>query len=308
MNSRASDKVLVFSEEYSRITKGLVLVWMTHAATASSKRQVDILLNGEHWALDEAITAFQANTSVAVDRLPFSMPSTLLQRALSGEHCSSVMRAAKIVVGQALNLLFSPLIILYLCQRLRRLRPRAVFSHSGGWPAGDLCRWIICAAWLAKVPKRILIIHSHPVEEFGLWYVASAPLRFGRAWSIDRCATSIVAVSDSVKAALASKVFERPVLRIHNGINPSAGEPRSIPSSTNLDWHPSGLVVGFVGALYPMKGVHVLLDAFRSVNVPCELALLGPAVGPAEYVRSLQRRANLCPNTVSFSWLSRRCR
>jgi teichuronic acid biosynthesis glycosyltransferase TuaC len=119
-----------------------------------------------------------------------------------------------------------------------------------------------------------------------------------RVWSIEKCATSIVTVSDSVKASLESEVFKRPVIRIHNGIQLSSLVPGSLSYASHLDWHPSGLIVGFVGALYPLKGPHVLLDAFRLVDAPCELALLGPA--DQEYLKSLQERARLCGNKVSF--------
>ncbi len=298
MNNATTDKVLVFSEEYIRVTKGLFAVWTTHVSAASRNRSVDILLNRAHWALDEVKAAFRPNTRVAVHRLPFSMPSALLVQWFSAFDRSWVLRGARFALGEWLNLFSGPFVILYFYRHLRKRRPCAVFSHAGGWPAGPLCRWIIYAAALARVPTRVFIIHNFPKEVGGIaWGFLARSVRLLRAWLIEKCATSIVTVSDSVKASLESRVFKRPVVRIHNGIQLPPLEPL-VPGSGHPDWHPTGLTVGFVGALYPLKGPHVLLDAFRFVDTSCELALLGPA--DPEYLKTLQQRARLCANTVSF--------
>ncbi len=295
----ATDKVLVFSEEYARVTKGLFAVWTTHASATSRKLHTDIVVNRGHWGLEEVKAAFRGNPRVAVHCLPFSMPSALVVRALSAFDRLWVLRASRFALGELLNLFFCPLVIFYFYRFLRKIQPRAVFSHAGGWPAGPLCRWIIYAAALAGVPARILIIHNFPKEVGGsVWGLLARPLRLLRAWSIQELATSIVTVSDSVKASLESKVFKRPVVRIHNGIQLSAHQPALVSGSGHPDWRPAGLTVGFVGALYRLKGPHVLLDAFRLVDAPCELALLGPA--DPEYLKSLQQRAGLCVNRVSF--------
>src|ERR1700728_111790 len=294
-------KTLIFSEEYVKITKGMFVVWTNYAREAAKTRQVAILLNREHWAFAEAEGAARSGQQVVVQRLPFDMPSTWLRRVLSAQRRPFAIRAPVYALGQTLNFTLSPLIILYLYARLRQIRPQAVFSHNGGWPAGPLWRWIMYAARLAQVPKRILVIHNYPRKETSiLESLLVAPLRFCSAQLVGRCATSIVTVSDSVKAVLEYEVFRRPVIRIHNGIDVSALEGRSERCATALQWDPAGLVVGFVGALYPRKGAHVLIEAFRSVQTPCELALLGPGVGPPQYLSSLRERAGLCANKVSF--------
>jgi hypothetical protein len=66
-----ADKIIIFSEEYIKITKGMFVIWMNHPCEASKRRQVDILLNHEHWALDEAKEVCQAN---AVNVKYFSYP------------------------------------------------------------------------------------------------------------------------------------------------------------------------------------------------------------------------------------------
>jgi len=287
--------VLIFSEEYTKVTKGMCVVWTNHACETSKDRRVQVLLNAEHWAFEETRDLFGENAQVTVHRLPLLLPSSVLKRIFEACDPVWVLRASRFMFGQLLDLLFSPLIVFYLFARLRRARLSAVFSHNGGWPAGRLCRWIIVAAMLAGVPKRILIIHSHPAHPVRLLQL---PFRLMQARLMDRCATSIVTVSDSVKAALESGVFRSPVLRIHNGLKLTRSVRGTGRYVRPLEWTPSGVTVGFVGAIYPYKGLHVLLDAFRLVEVPCELALLGPA--DRRYLRFLQLQAEVCANKVSF--------
>lgn len=287
-------KIVVYTEEYVKVTKGLFNVWLNHASEASKKHRVEALLNHEHWGYAESMA--ELGTGAAVQRLPFDLPSTLLNRAIRVDGRARPLRTARNALGLALNLALSPLIILYLCAHLRRIRPDAIFSHSGGWPIGPLSRWIIVAAALARVPARVLIIHNYPLKNIPPYL---APLHFLQTRLMDACATSIVAVSDSLKIALENAGIKHPLVRIHNGIQtaPSAHMARS--DGPPLDWQPSGLTIGFVGALIESKGPHVLLDAFRLIKTPCELVLLGPAGDPG-YLKSLEGRAGLCTNKASF--------
>lgn len=292
-------KILIFSEEYIKVTKGMFVVWRNHASEASKRFAVDILLNNEHWAVDEVVKEFGANANVNLHQLPFKMPSTLVKALFGWCEQFWILRAGRHALGQCLNLIISPLIIIYLALRLRQIKPSAIFSHNGGWPAGVLCRWIIVAAFLARVPKRILIIHSHPYNYKSIVLrTLFSPIRLMQSRSMDFCATSIVTVSGSVKASLTGDVFYRSVVRIYNGIPSIEQLPNVLSDIPSLDWQPSGAVVGFVGALYPHKGPHVLLDAFKIVDIPCELALLGPA--EPFYLKTLQQKAELCTNKVSF--------
>jgi teichuronic acid biosynthesis glycosyltransferase TuaC len=289
--------VLVFSEEYTKLTKGMYVVWMTHALGVARDRRVNVLLNREHWALKEAPPLLTANPRITFGSLPFRMPGPALIGGLGARRAPWIWRAARFALHEAANAIASPFVIFYLYRRLRRIRPCALFSHAGGWPAGPLCRWIIYAGALARVPSRVLIIHNYPAKRPGrLWGLMAALPRWLQARGISRCTTAIVTVSDSVRTSLEAQVFKSALLRIHNGIVLSPAGP--VGSQSGLNWRPEGPTIGFVGALYPLKGPHVLLDAFRLVDASCELALLGPAE-PA-YLQDLQRRARLCANKVSF--------
>ena len=50
--------------------------------------------------------------------------------------------------------------ILYLYKVLKTNKVHTIFSHNGGWPGGTLNRLIIYAGFLAKIKKRVLVIHS----------------------------------------------------------------------------------------------------------------------------------------------------
>jgi len=54
-------KILVFSEEYIKITKGMFVVWVNQARETSKRCHVDILLNNEHWAIDEVKEVFHSS-------------------------------------------------------------------------------------------------------------------------------------------------------------------------------------------------------------------------------------------------------
>lgn len=291
-------RILIFSEEYRKITKGLFVVWRNHVNEASKRYFVHAMLNHEHSVHEEAREAFSTNTQVRFHRLPLLLPGAWIRRAFRLDEMFWPLRIMGILLGRFLNLVMSPLVILYLALRLRQFHLGAVFCHNGGWPGSELCRWMIVAAMLVRIPKRIIIIHNYPAKAgHPVSRLLLAPFRIAQARLVDYCATSIVTVSDSVKKTLEGAVFAHPVLRVHNGIPPllPAFSRFGMPP---LEWQPSGVVVGFVGALYPLKGPHVLLDAFKRVEVPCELALLGPA--DQQYLQSLKQRAQLCTNKVSF--------
>ena len=125
--------------------------------------------------------------------------------------------------------------------RFKKISLDALFIHNGGWPAGRLCRWMTFIALLARVPSRNFIVHNFPWKKYSVLKSIFLSWSWVWAWVVDKCATSIVTVSDSVKAEL-EKVFRQPVLRIHNGIDLSSED---CSDSSPLPWCPSGSVVGF---------------------------------------------------------------
>ena len=113
--------ILIFSEEYSKLTKGMFRVWAAQAGEASKKHQVHILLNREHWAFDEVQEKFCSNNQILVHRLPFNMPETIFRNFLGLEYLASGKLSLLKLGGRALNYLFFPLIIFYMVLYLLEL-------------------------------------------------------------------------------------------------------------------------------------------------------------------------------------------
>ena len=291
--------VLIFSEEYVKLTKGMSLVWRNHANETSQHFIVNILLNKEHWVAPELANDFGSNPNVRIHRLPFNMPSTTLSRKIFRSNNAAILNFTWTKFCRLMNLCFSPFIVTYLAVWLHRQNLRAIYSHTGGWPAGDLGRWIMISAFLARIPNRIFIIHSHPVIIYNRFKkFLFIPFRYMQKLIVNVCSTSIVTVSDSAKFAL-DAIFDRPVVRIHNGIpllqKPSSGVDLE---NTPLSWQPVGKCIGFVGAIYPYKGPQVLIDAFSLVDLACELAFMGPA--EPVLLKELQHKAQFLNNKVTF--------
>jgi teichuronic acid biosynthesis glycosyltransferase TuaC len=284
--------IQIFAEEYTKVTKGTFLVWLNYIRVKKKKHRISILLNKEHW-INEKYLKTLINNNIAFKKLPFLMPSTFLKLLMQSINKILILRALRFLLGQVINIITLPLILIYLIIYLRTKNLDAIFCHNGGWPGGVLCRWIIIAAKFAGVRKRVLVIHSHP-SEHGFFL---KPLRLLQACIIDFFSTEIVTVSDSVKKVLSSKVFKSKIIRIYNGIH-----FRSLNNNSNrnisLNWKPKKIAIGYLGALSFNKGCHILIKAFKKINLPCELAFMGPS--EKECLIYLQKQAKLCKNKVSF--------
>ena len=284
--------IQIFAEEYTKVTKGTFLVWLNYIKVKKKKHRISILLNKEHWVNEKYLKTL-INNNIAFKKLPFLMPSTFFKLLLHSINKIWILRALRFLLGQIINIITSPLILIYLIKYLHSKKIDAIFCHNGGWPGGALCRWVIIAAKFSGVRKRVLIIHSHPSKHsFFL-----KPLRLLQAYIIDFFATEIVTVSDSVKQVLSSKVFKSKIIKIYNGIH-----FRSFNNNSNrnisLNWKPKKIAIGYLGALSFNKGCHILIRAFKKINLNCELAFMGPP--EKECLIYLQKQAKLCKNKVSF--------
>jgi glycosyltransferase involved in cell wall biosynthesis len=65
-----------------------------------------------------------------------------------------------------------------------------------------------------------------------------------------------------------------------------------------LGWKPKKIAIGYLGALSFNKGCHILMKAFKKINLSCELVFMGP---PEKNCLSyLQKEAKSFKNKVSF--------
>ena len=179
------------------------------------------------------------------------------------------------------------MIIFKLFLILKSENKKTLISHNGGLPGSTLCRWIIIASYFYKLKNRIFVIHSHPPPKYKNIF------NWFQIKSLEFYSTKIVTVSDSVKLALEEKGFKKFIefiteLKIKNSL-----------LKKKLNWQPSERVIGFVGNLTYEKGVHILIKAFMSVNIPnVELALLGPI--DKSFLPYLKDLAKSCDKKVSF--------
>jgi glycosyltransferase involved in cell wall biosynthesis len=284
-------RILIFAEEYTKVTKGTFSVWLNYIKVRKKKHKIFILLNKEHWVTEKYLKTLVNN--IAFKKLPFLMPSTFLKLLMFLINKIWILRAFRFLLGQTINLVISPIILLYFIIYLRSKKIDAIFSHSGGWPAGTLCRWIIIAAKFASVRKRVFIIHSFPIK-FNFFL---KPLRVLQAYIIDFFATEIVTVSDSVKEVLSREIFNSKIIKIYNGIDFRYLNNYS-SKNISLGWKPKKIAIGYLGALSFNKGCHILMKAFKKINLSCELVFMGP---PEKNCLSyLQKEAKFLKNKVSF--------
>jgi teichuronic acid biosynthesis glycosyltransferase TuaC len=160
--------------------------------------------------------------------------------------------------------------LLYLIYWFNRERFDGVLSHIGGWPAGELNRLAIYAAWITGIHKRYLVIHNEP-------RTFPAPLNyFLRIYSrgMERICTRIITVSNSCRDSLLTNSGFNTIEVIYNGL--SLKNNNGIVIDDGIPpWDKKYLTIGFVGEIHPRKGVHILIDALKHVETLCELVIVG---------------------------------
>ena len=280
--------IIIFAEEYKKTTKGTFLVWSSYAEEASKKHEITIILNNEHWCFEEITKHFHNNPNIKIKLIDFSLLST----KIFNYGYKFKLRLITILLNFLsifLNFFSFPVIIFKLFLILKSENKKTLISHNGGLPGSTLCRWIIIASYFSKLKNRIFVIHSHPPPKYKNIF------NWFQIKSLEFYSTKIVTVSDSVKLALEEKGFKKNIYRVYNGIK----DKKNSLLKKKLNWQPSEKVIGFVGNLTYEKGVHILIKAFRSVNIPnIELALLGPI--DQSFLPYLKDLAKSCDKKVSF--------
>lgn len=255
--------------------------------------RITILLNAEHWAKDFLRGATKHKRRVDLLEVP-SVVSPLWIVSLTSTLPSPIR--------MMLRLLLFPLLVLqqvfmlfWMIFQFRRKRVDGVLSHNGGWPGGTLNCWALYAAFLAGVRHRVLVIHNTP-------FVPSNPIRLMllriRERVIGCVATRIVTVSNACRESLIAATRLRRLDVIYNGIPAKDPASAAVERKCPPAWNKEYPAVGFVGELHPRKGVHVLMEAFKGIDFPAELVLIGN--GDQGYTETLKSMASDSKYPVHF--------
>jgi len=280
---------LVVTEEYGKLTKGMFRVWSLVCSRGGHGQSVELLINREHW-LKEKVTVGSMEGITKLHYYPLLMPQTIAVGVFSVLGNNLLAGALRFALRNLLNLLTMPLFTVWLMSLVRRRGVTHLVCHHGGWPGGAFVRWAILASRLAGVRKSILVIHSFPAPYSRLFKC----LQRLEERVIGKCASEIVTVSHAAAAALAQRNFGKPVKVIHNGL-PIATPMLAGGAAEQQD----GALIGFLGALVPNKGAHVLLDAALLLPPGCRLALAGP--GDGGYIACLRAHPATALHEILFS-------
>ena len=250
------NKILVFSEEYQKITNGMSNVWSSFSRAVPDHIECDILLNFEHWMNKEKIFYNESNNNKF--KIPIFSSLYYVIKYKINIH-SKILKAIIYIFSKILESILHIYIFLYLIYFLKKNKYSAIYSHNGGWPGGNICRYIIIASYLVNVPNRIIIIHSHPqVHNINFLNLINKL----RAKIISYTSTNIVTVSESVKEKLIVYFEESKIIIIFNGFDEINYKLKySMSPGINFVKDQSELTIGFLGAIYHHKGAHVLLQS-----------------------------------------------
>jgi glycosyltransferase involved in cell wall biosynthesis len=222
--------------------------------------------------------------------LHFNTCPTVQDRLARLEHAGG--RSARSAVQRLCVRLAAPVMTLRVLLRLKDFlvaeKVDVVYSHNGGYPAGELNRLVVVAAALAKVGNRFLIVHNFP-DGIGRRRLPLWPFIVLGDRIVGRCAARVVSVSKAAAAALQEgRYLGRQVDCIYNGIALDGADretPLPPPWAQATQGSP---VVMFLGTIAPRKGLHVLIDALAQVRSPCKLIVYGS--GPPAYRGALDAR------------------
>ncbi len=177
--------------------------------------------------------------------------------------------------------------------KARRLRPDIVHIHAVG-PA-------LLTPLARLLGFKVVVTHHGPDYERQKWGpAAKALLRLGEKLG-GLFAHEVIAVS-SVAAGIVRARCRREATVIHNGV------PLPSPSGNRdyldkLGVANKGYILA-VARFVPEKGLHDLIDAYSSLDLPYRLVIAGDADHETEYSRYLRRVASADPRIVLTGYIT----
>ena len=179
---------------------------------------------------------------------------------------------------------------------LRKNKVHGILSQNGGWPGGELNRWVVIAGKISGVREINLVIHNVPKAI--KWY--KSPFAFIADKVVSFSCTNIITVSNSCKKSIQLRTFlDKDLLVINNGISLTNFED-NVDCKHFFSWLKNKKpTIGFIGELHHRKGVHTLLEAILKVATPCEVVIIGSGED-AEYELSLQKISSRSKHDIHF--------
>jgi len=195
-------------------------------------------------------------------------PSARTIRAISDAYQDAPSQSRR---GAALLALLPDLV-----RQLSRLAPDVVHVNNGGFPGSDLCRIVMPAARLARIPVRVMTVNSNP------WPRDRLADRFVQA-AVDPLVWSSAHAVISPSRAVADGLRERRGMAaeigrlIYYGVPPAPHNPRTV-ADLRRRLAPAGeLLVGMVSARpVAAKGYGVLVEALACAGERVRGVLVGP--------------------------------
>ncbi len=143
--------------------------------------------------------------------------------------------------------------------------------------------------WIPKLfgKKCIATIHGLDWQRNKWGGFASAYIKFGEKTAV-KCADKIIVLSENVKKYFYD-TYNINAVFIPNGVTrPNIVKADEITDKFNLD---KDSYVLYLGRMVPEKGVHYLIDAFKSIETDKKLVIAGGSSDSSEYFSQLKSMA-----------------
>ena len=134
--------------------------------------------------------------------------------------------------------------------------------------------------------KCVVTIHGLDWQRAKWGGFATRFLRFGERMAA-KYADEIIVLSASMQQYFAD-TYHRQTVRIENGIDPPEAADLSPLSRFGLE---KDSYILFLGRIVPEKGIHYLIDAYRTLQTDKKLVIAGGASHSEEYFNQLKAKA-----------------
>jgi glycosyltransferase involved in cell wall biosynthesis len=218
--------------------------------------EVTAFLNKEHWHHD-------------YPKLRITKPSNYLRLSFSGIDQLFLVRLLRYLIGVSLDILYSPIFLIFLFRELQKFKGQIFVIHNGGWPGGQITKYVLLVAKFLHSQKIIFVIHSYTNSYLPepIFYIQRKVLKY----LIRYIDPLVVTVSNDLKLHIDHELNVNSVM-IWNGIRSETG----ISSKSDKSLFKVNLpIIGFVASFIESKGSLFLVDVINDISAPCNLLIVG---------------------------------